>query len=178
MTTNIMIDLETLGVGHAPVILSIGAVEFTPGQPDIGRVFSMNVDPEDAQRCGLNVEASTVMWWMQQDDEARAAFEEEAVPLISMLRGFAYWFPSDALLWAKPSTFDVRVLQEAYAITGITVPWDRRNDRDMRTYMGMFPPLDPKPKREGTKHNALDDAIHQVRCMAAASYPQPKDTDQ
>jgi hypothetical protein len=38
--------------------------------------------------------------------------------------------------------------------------------------MDMFPPLDPKPEREGTKHNALDDAIYQVQCMAAASYPK------
>lgn len=71
--SHIMLDLETMGNGSQAAIIAIGAVAF-----DLSGIkdrFYTQVSLESSVRAGLIADPSTIMWWMQKSDEARAALE-------------------------------------------------------------------------------------------------------
>ncbi len=163
---HVMVDLETLGVGYRPVIVSIGAVVFSPGRPEIQDTFYAKIDPVEAEAAGLHIEAGTVKWWLQQSEEAREVFKDGAA-LQEVLLGFFDWLGTGARVWGNGSNFDNRILREAYEAVRMRCPWHYRDDRDMRTFMDLHPRVDLE--REGVHHHALDDAKFQVQCMAVAA---------
>jgi len=163
MNTNVMVDIETLGTDNNAVILSIGAVKFDPWGHGIEDSFYVPIDPKSCQALGLKLDASTVMWWM--DDERTAArslmVKEERVGLAEALYGFNDWFGDDKPVWGNGSTFDNVILTSAYKACGIEQPWKFWNDKCYRTVKGMAPSV--KLVREGTYHNAVDDALSQAK---------------
>ena len=163
---HVMVDLETLGVGYRPVIVSIGAVVFSPGRPETGEEFYGKIDAVEAEAAGLHIEAGTVKWWLQQSEAARKVFKGGDALRDELLR-FLDWMGTGTRLWGNGSNFDNRILREAYEVVGMRCPWHYRDDRDMRTFMDLHPGVDVE--REGTHHHALDDAKFQVQCMAAAA---------
>ena len=70
--SNLMLDIETLGTGPNSVILSIGAVEFD--ETGVISKFYEAIDPESCTDWGLQIDARTVLWWMDQNDAARKTF--------------------------------------------------------------------------------------------------------
>lgn len=164
---DVMIDLETLGTGYRPVILSIGAVEFDYRTGELGREFHERINPESSQRDGFKIDAGTVVWWMGQSEEARKAlFAGGAFEPVEALSIFADWLGKDKHVWGNGSNFDNRILREAYDLYGMNCPWHYRDDRDMRTFCAMFPRV--TLTREGIHHDALDDAIFQTQIMHEA----------
>ena len=159
--SEVMVDLETLGNGSNAVIISIGACEFDPASGQITNKFYMNVDPQSCVDVGLKMDVSTVMWWMKQSDEARAAFSKPSVPLEVALQEFKAWYPQGAGLWGNGATFDNVILGNAYSLCNIQRPWHFMKDRCYRTLKALRP--DIKQERVGTHHNALDDAIYQAQ---------------
>lgn len=154
-----MLDLETLGQGSNSVIIAIGAVLFNP-YGGTTHDFYCTIDPEDAVREGLQIDASTVMWWLQQSDTARSAFKKPGMPLKAALNSFREWYTKDAPVWGNGAAFDNVILANAYKAIGEKQPWDFWNDRCYRTVKGMYPHI--KLSRTGTYHNALDDAKTQA----------------
>ena len=157
---NVMVDLETLGTGNNAVIISIGAVEFDVSTGELGREFYGNIDPQSCVNAGLEIDASTVMWWMQQSDAARAAFKSHTNSLITSLQSFSLWYPEGAALWGNGATFDNVLLSNAYRKTNLTQPWKYTHDRCYRTLKSLR--RDVKQASFGTAHNALDDAKYQA----------------
>ena len=155
-----MLDLETLGNGSRSVIISIGAVEFDPESGALGREFYVNVDPQSCVSAGLEIDASTVMWWMQQSEAARAVFKQPAGQLFDALQEFSRWFPALAQVWGNGATFDNVILSNAYRAAGLEQPWKFSADRCYRTLKNLMP--DVKQGSVGTAHNALDDAKYQA----------------
>lgn len=167
---NVMVDIEAWGTGYRPVVVSIGAVEFDLEQGLLGRTFEMNIDPRNAQKVGCTIDADTVDWWMQQEDEARAAFRGERHRLARVLNDFAD-FTRNQLVWGNGENFDNRILRELYDMMELKCPWHYRNDRDMRTFMDMmkqFNVTDIRIGRGGVTHSALDDAKFQAKVMIDA----------
>lgn len=158
--SEVMVDLETLGNGSNAVIIAIGAVAFEPSSGQITSEFYVNVDPQSCVDAGLKMDVSTVMWWMKQSDEARAAFTKPSVPLEVALQMFKEWYPQGAGMWGNGATFDNVILSNAYTLAGINRPWHFMKDRCYRTLKALRP--DIKQDRVGTHHNALDDAKYQA----------------
>jgi hypothetical protein len=156
---NVMLDLETLGNGSRAVIISIGAVEFDP-VAGLGREFYSNVSPESCVSAGLEIDASTVMWWMKQSEEARAAFKIPGGALAAVLQSFKSWFPAGAVVWGNGATFDNVILSNAYRAVGLKQPWHYADDRCYRTLKNLLPEV--RQSSVGTAHNALDDAKFQA----------------
>lgn len=153
-----MLDLETLGTAPNSVIIAIGAVKF-----DLDGVkdqFYQVVDPASCVDIGLQIDASTVMWWMQQNTAARKAFTEKGVHIEVALSQFASWVDENDLVWGNGSDFDNVLLAEAYKKAKIEQPWKYFNNRCYRTMKNQFPQI--KLERKGTHHNAVDDAISQA----------------
>jgi hypothetical protein len=158
--SHVMVDLETLGNGSNAVITSIGAAKFnTVGVTDS---FMAHIDPESCVAAGLNMDVSTVLWWMKQSDAARGAFTQKGQPLHIALEEFAAWFPKDACLWGNGATFDNVILSNAYKAVEQKTPWPYWGDRCYRTVKNLFPDV-KAPAFVGVAHNALDDAVHQAR---------------
>jgi exodeoxyribonuclease VIII len=160
---DIMLDLETMGAGPHAAIIAIGAVEFDLNR--VGERFYETVDLESSVNCGGVIDASTVMWWMKQSQEARAAFAGKNIPLPDALIRFASWLENrapkkDLKIWGNGASFDNVILSSAYSKVGIDQPWVYYGDRCYRTMKGLHPEI--KLNRIGTYHNAVNDAESQA----------------
>lgn len=164
----VMVDLETLGNGNKAVILSIGACKFFPegqGVPDDpSHRFEAFVDPQSCVDAGMQMDASTVLWWMDPERaEARdvmIANMEAAMPLSDALIHFAVWLGGDRPMWGNGATFDNVILRNAYKLAGLDCPWQFWNDRCYRTMKNRVPSV--KMQRKGIHHSALADAVSQA----------------
>lgn len=170
MTRNIMIDIETMGKGPRSAIATIGAVEFDPGTQYMGHAFYTRVDLRSSVAAGLVIDADTVLWWMKQSDAARDELTSDTtMPLHHALGLFSKFLIGegiageidDLIVWANGTSFDFPILAEAYRAVGLPQPWHYFNERDWRTIRKVLPAA--QCEREGTAHNALDDACHQAR---------------
>lgn len=164
MKTQVMLDLETLGKKPGSIILSIGAVKFGDGQ--ITSEFYTRIDPESCERLGLFMDVSTVIWWLGQSDEARREIIQPGEAVVAVLSRFATWLlDPEAEVWANAPTFDCMLLAEAYDKAQMPRPWKHHRERCYRTARALLPRLEMG--RDGTHHNALDDARFQARYLMA-----------
>jgi exodeoxyribonuclease VIII len=160
-----MIDLETLSSRPNAVITSIGAVAFNPETSTIGGSFKVNVDPESGEKLGLHISAKTVVWWLQQSEQARMAMLSDPKPLPEALKLLNAWIRlnagDDATVWGNGATFDNVVISSNYEAAGVYRPWRFKNDWCYRTVKGLYPEV--RLERTGTHHDALDDAMTQTK---------------
>jgi len=160
---NVMVDLETLGNGSNSVIVAIGAVVFS--QNELHDTFYKVVDPESCVQQGLKIDASTVMWWLKQSQNARDAICQPGLGLMTALSELTTWYPKGAYLWGNGATFDNVILDNAYKAIKTAPPWKYSAHRCYRTIKNLFP-VD-QPVFEGIPHNALYDAVHQAKHLIA-----------
>ena len=176
---HVMVDLETMGKKHNAPIVAIGAVVFDPATGSIGESFYKVVCLESSVNWGAVIDPSTVIWWLKQSSEARSAIvNDDAIPLQDALLQFRE-FVSDnvaggskkAQVWGNGASFDNSILRSSYERIAEDYPWEYWNDRDVRTMveLGQAISFDPKTTIpfEGSRHNALADAIHQARYVSA-----------
>lgn len=69
--TNVMLDLETMGVSNSAAIVQIGACEFDLETGEIGKTFLTNVDIASSLAAGLTVDGDTLKWWLAQSKDAQ-----------------------------------------------------------------------------------------------------------
>jgi hypothetical protein len=156
---NVMIDLETMGTGPTAAIVAIGAVRFN--RCGLVDTFYRNVSLRSSMSLGLKVDADTVMWWLQQGEEARAGLLVDQVHLAPALQAFTVWCGPDPIIWGNGAASDNVWLRSAYDACSMPAPWTFREDRCYRTVRAMHP--NAEVKRIGTAHNVLDDAATQAR---------------
>lgn len=206
MAVHCMFDLEALGDEYGAVIIAIGAIRFDPHASDVGKrttaeqathlmpeletsmppdVFYVNVSATSHQNLGGHINAKTVMWWLEQSDEARAALKTPApVELKVALNAFRRWYigpdpkhPITEVLWSH--LYDIQLIRAAYRLCGYEkMPWGPRDWGDLHTLFRLsgWAREDYKRFKDevaaadtfGTKHNAFDDARRQARMVQIA----------
>ncbi len=154
---NIMLDLETMGTGANSAIIAIGAVRFD--KDGIKAKFCATINLQSSIDFGLEIDANTVIWWMDQSDEARKAFKS-GNNLSTVLLGFSEWIGDNARVWGNGAAFDNVLLSNAYKKTSLPMPWKFWDDMCYRTIKNLH--KDVKFERVGTYHNAVDDAESQA----------------
>lgn len=159
-----MIDLETMGTAPGSAIVAIGAVAFDAEK--IHDTFYQTVSLESSVAWGLTVDASTVMWWMQQSDAARAEIcDPMCYNLKHTLQIMRTWTRMEGKdisgVWGNGATFDNVLIRVAMEKTGVTPPWKFWQDKCYRTVKGAHPEIDIV--KEGTAHKAIDDALSQAK---------------
>lgn len=160
---NVMIDIETLGTTPGAVIVSLGAVRFDAD--GIEEEMYRSIDMESAQDSGLNIEASTLEWWIPKPPEVQEQLTG-GKPLLEVLYDLRS-FVDDDIVWACSPAFDIVMLEAAYRAVGAESPWRYYNCRDYRTLretLGTW----PDREQQGTNHDALDDARYQAKCLIEA----------
>lgn len=169
-----MLDLETMSTAPNAAVIAIGAVMFNLkpkfGVDPMGPEFYRVIDLKSSMGHGLVVDASTIQWWMRQEDAARNLFvDNPGSPLPAVLADFSSWLSWAAgrttnivKVWGNGSDFDNVILKSAYDACGLEVPWKYSNNRCYRTMRAMMFPNATAAPFKGTKHNALDDAKNQA----------------
>jgi len=170
-----MLDIETLGTKPGCAVLTVGCVAFGRSTGKIHGEFYQAIDLRTSRKAGLGIDADTLLWWMKQDREAvQSAFldPQTSRPLSEVVEAFKKWFMKhrtrENAVWCQGMDFDIPIWGRAMAVVGERPPWEFWAGRDTRTAYDLAG-FDPRTvKREGTYHNALDDAHHQVRCLRMA----------
>lgn len=178
MFNHLMIDLETMGNKPTAPIVSIGAVFFDPQSGDLGAEFYVTVGLSSAMDQGAIPDGDTILWWLKQSPEARAAICTDDTRSISVALSELSSFisrnsdkPRYLKIWGNGANFDNVILRSSYERAGQVCPWQFWNDSDVRTIVLLGRQLDFDPKRDmpfdGVAHNALADAIHQAKYVSA-----------
>jgi possible endodeoxyribonuclease len=182
-TINIMMDIETTGVRPGCRVLSIGLAVFyvVNGECTIGNTTT--IYPDLTEQVGID-DPSTLQWWSTQSPEARNVFADNHINGVSVGKAFELfkefiqnavdWHKSlndgaekvNVCIWGNGATFDNSIVQHMFEAKGYPVPWNTFGDRCYRTAFNMLGR--PSFTRDGTHHNALDDAIYQARCLTSA----------
>ena len=118
---------------------------------------------------------------MSKDDAARAVFKEPKVTLETAMHDFADWFDhSQYKVWSNGADFDIPLVKHAMDQYHLDAPWQFWNQRCFRTLKSEPPGMYVPPPVLEAAHNALDDALNQVKhlhSIYAAQRPgavQPK----
>lgn len=167
----IMLDLETMGTKPGSVIRSIGAIAFyLNGTLTPYEKFYSNIDRDSCLDAGLTEDQSTMDFWHKQPAETQAIFEQNPRPLPEVLSDFYSWFlANDGVeVWAQGAAFDPVLTEHAMNVCGIKVPWKFWNVRDTRTIYQVAGFDHHAATRAGVEHYALDDCLHQIKCVQQA----------
>lgn len=156
----VMIDLETMSTESNAAICSIGAVKFSI-QEGVLDTFYCTVDAADCKMNGLHISAETVRWWSKQPKSVLEELRKNTIPLRDALTKFSIWYGHEQYpTWGCGSDFDNVILENAYKAVGMVRPWHAWKNRCYRTIREVIKL--PEAERQGTYHNALDDALHQT----------------
>jgi len=171
MKTHCMIDIETLGTAPGSVIVSLGAAAFT--QTQAHETFYANISINSCLNAGMVVDAGALKFWMTQASQGnRDDLFVNPRGLREVLHDFtAFWKEANCQwLWSHGSDFDTVLLGVAYSMAGYDYfrPWTHRSIRDTRTLFSLAKKMEHLPRDPSDKHNALTDALYQVRQVQAA----------
>lgn len=164
---DVMLDLETLSTVPNSVILTFGAVKFSPWDSDVnheqGLYFRIDVD----EQLSLNrhVYQGTVDWWGTQPEEIReeALGESGRVSLEEFCNSLNRFLVGVDNIWAQGPAFDIVILEDLYRQLGKPIPWNFWQIRDSRTLFSVHG--DPRKKDRHGAHNALIDCYYQARAV-------------
>ena len=150
---HVMIDLETMGNDSYSSIVSIGAVNFDIETGETGKEFYIDVSFQSCIDFGLGINASTIIWWLGQNEEARQKLSN----FIESCGG------KDVQVWGNSARFDMGLLQNAYQKIKIPYPWDFRKERCVRTLLALKPEAKKAVPNVGVAHDPVDDCLFQIR---------------
>lgn len=172
---DIMLDIETMATRPDAVIVSIGAVFFDLDDPDnlYGPEFYQCIDMNSCAEKGLQFDAGSISFWLSNKvtEQARQDLFKDATSLENALRLFSVFTKHEqakknVAVWGNGVGFDNTILRNAYKACNMKTPWHYRDDRDVRTLVAFGKSIGMNKnhvERDGTYHNAVDDAKHQVK---------------
>lgn len=173
---HVMLDIETLGTRPGSMITAIGACTFGPGVPRAARrTLYLRPTLDDQARAGMSIDPATVLWWLGQGDDARAALcHRDDMPLLSALLSLRS-FLLDATdgaehlqIWCHGPSFDAVLIERAwYRLRCGGEPWSYRELRCLRTLLGLAG-LSMRDFPAAVAHDALADAMAQADAAEVA----------
>jgi len=186
---DLMLDLETLDTKPGATVLSIGAAFFNRATAVIEGLFYVEVNIESQLPLHTTVSADTMDFWQRTNPKwiekvmSTEYQKENTIPVSEALMELDAWVQDFYLkfdlgsVWAQGQDFDFPILAELYnrvrngemnAETGSFLPWPFWLHRDTRTAYDISGFNAHDVKRNGTHHNALDDCLHQIKCLHMA----------
>lgn len=183
-----MLDIETLGTVPGSPILQIGAKGFYRDRPSedwLFEHFDVHIDLQSSMDLGLmGITADTLEFWFRQDSTLAydvlfnsGRFNRETMSVAEALAALNQWAQEQAEAhdageldrvkwWAKGPDFDMGLLEEAYRLTGIDIPWKYNLKRDLRTVQDITGcPDDSIPFQNPVEHDAVADVEHQIAVL-------------
>lgn len=167
-----IIDLETLGTTPGHVILSVGICVVRlkdQDYPEWEKIWTsqFHFNLQESIDAGFKVNADTLLWWLEQSEEARTLmskgidnYNSNKLELISFNKAFDALGES-VFVWGNSNTFDLEIFKEYFKYYKVPISWNTKNERDLRTLRYLFPHI-KEVAHTGVEHRALDDAIHEA----------------
>ena len=161
MSKHTMLDMETLAVSPNAVVLSLGAVHFDPYGTGYSDSLYFRIDIDDQDALGREVDPGTLEWWGRQDPAImeEAFSPDNRIPLVEAMDRFHKFAWGCSAFWSHGATFDLVIIENIYRQLNKPLPWNYWQLRDTRTLFDLG--HDPEMP-QGSKHNALEDAIRQA----------------
>lgn len=161
-----MIDLETLGVTHDCVVLTLGAVKFDPfntDEPTHPLYLRLNVDQQS--ELDRAIDPNTIIWWSKQSEQAQneAFSDDNRISVEDVIAELNRYLVGIDKVWAQGPMFDINILEHLYKMVGQPLPWQYWQIRDSRTVFDMGD--DSAKTGNGDAHNALSDAYCQAKAV-------------
>lgn len=163
MSTDLMLDMETLATGNDAVILTFGAIKFDPYSDTVGANMYFRINVDEQLTLGREVNDSTLEWWSKQNDDVREEAMgdgEDRISLDQFTIELNRFLVGCKNVWAQGTMFDIGILEHLYKQIGKPVPWQFWQIRDSRTLLSVLG--DPRDKNAQGAHNALADAVSQA----------------
>lgn len=184
----VMIDIETLATSSRSLVTQVALVPWRLEDPEDREGRAMNIlwdhlpiQPQLSLIPPRDISASTLNFWINQSDEARAQlsesmgedFSELPALLRHVVRGFNWMTENGTVpyeIWARGPQFDIANLESLMKECGIEVPWRYDSVRDLRTLMAAAGiSTDDVAKPTGwIPHQAVWDCHYQIECHTAA----------
>lgn len=164
---NIIIDIETLGRRNDAAITQVGLV-IADKNFNILNKFLIQIDPTVWHTCNRTFTGETLLWWMQQNNSPISKtcnyFIHSYKELIDTLNQI-FWESNleNAIVWTK-GTMDLFCIKDLYEYFNMETPWKFWQPRDIRTAKEF---IEEWQTFENNNHNALDDALNQLRELIA-----------
>ena len=164
---DIMLDIETLSTRPDAVVLTLGAVKFSPwaSEVDTDTGLYVRVDVDEQLALDRHVQQDTVEWWGKQAEEVREealgdANRTSVTELLDQLNKFVVGVDN---IWCQGPVFDILILENLYRQVERPTPWQFWQIRDSRTLFGVHG--DPRGKGPKGAHNALIDCYYQAEAV-------------
>ena len=171
--SEVMIDIETLGTNPNSCILTIGAIKFDRHKDIIElkdcETFYCRIDKDSCLSIGMNIDNDTLEWWKKQNKQARyeALENTDRIKINDALLQLKNFIKNAKYIWANSPNFDCIILENAFKICDIEVPWKFWILRDCRTVYDIGKTNLNSFIKE-TVHNSLIDCHNQILCLQKA----------
>jgi hypothetical protein len=190
MNKSVMIDLETLGTSSNAVVLSFGGVIFNSETGETISEKTVIFCLEDSLSKGLEIDASTLRWWLTQNNEVlkNQLDLEKSVTLKDGIKEIADWLGGEMAfnteVWANSPSFDLIKFQNVCKVADMENPFgDFRKWRDVRTMIeaaenGRAVSIKTITDAEfgrGNAHDPIHDCKYQIACIVRAANIIDKD---
>lgn len=164
---DVMLDLETLSTRPWSVILTLGAVKFSPWDTDVNTESGLYIRPDVDEQLAMDrhVQDETVAWWGTQTEEVReeAMGMDGRISINEMLDQLNRFLVGTDNIWCQGPAFDIVILEDLYRQMDRPTPWQFWQIRDSRTLFSVHG--DPREKGRHGAHNALIDCYYQARAV-------------
>jgi hypothetical protein len=164
---DVMLDIETLSTRPESVILTLGAVKFSPWDEEVDTETGLylRIDVDEQLQLDRHVQQETVDWWGKQAEEVReeALGEHERTGLNDSVDQLNRFLVGVDNIWCQGPAFDIVILENLYRQLGRPTPWQFWQIRDSRTLFGVHG--DPRDKKATGAHNALIDCYYQAQAV-------------
>lgn len=152
----IVLDIETMGVTSDAAVLSVGAVLVDSDRTKIEDTLEIHFDLNEVMAMGGRTSADTLLWWLDQPEDARAAVLagqkqgtmslQTGLAVLSMfIMGEEAYHDEDTPVpfrdvevWAQGDSFDNVILTNMYQRQGLKAPWAFYRNRDLRTLIAEY----------------------------------------
>lgn len=181
MTAHVMIDIETLSTQPTATVLTIGAAAFHPSEPDVVLdSIDIRIDQNHPDTPKRHVSEDTLAWWKKQSDGAKESLTGGTLSLNEALAHLSDFVvrarerdkSQKLCVWGNDPDFDMVILADCFRDSKtILCPWQFWESRSTRTMKMLAQDLlginhKKHYTRNGTYHNAEDDAIYQAKMVA------------
>ena len=160
----VMVDIETLSTRKDAAVLSIGAVMFDDTQILDSAGYAI-----DMRKMTGHIDPSTVKWWLEQSDTARAYSFSGTEKPDAVASWLGTYLEGATEVWANDPDFDMVILQNWWErTTASRWPANFRNYRSVRTMTMLAQRYHIETAHVwtgATAHNPIEDAACQARAV-------------
>lgn len=165
--SHIVIDIETLGRRNDAAITQIGIVTADENFDVLDR-YLIQTEPKVWNTCERTFTGETLLWWIQQKNSPESNKPTHIVHSYKYLVDKLYqifnrYNTENTIVWTK-GAMDLFCIKDICEYLNMEAPWKFWQPRDIRTAKEF---IKEWKTFENNNHNALDDALNQLRELKA-----------